>query len=125
MFNSLNSRKLEVDDLDVFDGIGNNSMYLGVQGSIFVFQIIFVQFGGRAIRTHALTLGQHLACIIISSSSLIVSYLCKTMVFSQIELPNEKQLLRKMSTVRSISFNRGKSFNNPRESIIKLSNKNK
>lgn len=81
VFNSINARKLMKSEWNVFEGIFNNWLYLAVQGFIAIMQIIMVTYGGRALRTHPLTLNQHLACILIASCSLVISLIVKMIPF--------------------------------------------
>jgi magnesium-transporting ATPase (P-type) len=81
VFNSINARKLRKSEHNVFLGIFNNYLYILVQGIIVLGQILMVTFGGRALRVHALSFGQHLGCILIGSLSLIVGYLIKQLPF--------------------------------------------
>ena len=77
VFNSINARKLNPKELNVFEGIKDNIYYIIVQSFIFIGQIIIVTFGGRAVRTQPLSLFQHICCMIIASMSLGVGYLVK------------------------------------------------
>ena len=71
VFNSINARKLQKDEYNVFTGIFGNWLYLLIQGIIVVGQIILVTFGGRAVRTHPLSVTQHFYCILIASMTLV------------------------------------------------------
>ena len=77
VFNSVNARKLLRTEWNVFENLFNNWMYLFIQGIIVAGQIVMVTFGGRALRTHPLTLNQHLWCLLIASLSLVVGLLVK------------------------------------------------
>jgi len=77
VFNSINARKLQKDELNVFTGIMGNWLYILIQSIIFVGQIILVTFGGRAVRTHALSLKQHVDCLLISSITLVWGFFVK------------------------------------------------
>ena len=71
VFNSINARKLQKDEYNVFTGILGNWLYLMIQTIILVGQVILVTFGGRAVRTHPLSVKQHCACLLISSMTLV------------------------------------------------------
>ena len=71
VFNSINARKLQKNEYNVFTGILGNWLYLLIQGIIIVGQIILVTFGGRAVRTHALSVTQHCHCLLIASMTLV------------------------------------------------------
>ena len=71
VFNSINARKLQKNEYNVFTGIMGNWLYLLIQGIIIVGQIILVTFGGRAVRTHALSVTQHFHCLLIASMTLV------------------------------------------------------
>ena len=77
VFNSINARKLQKDELNVFTGIMGNWLYILIQSIIFGGQIILVTFGGRAVRTHALSLKQHVDCLLISSITLVWGFFVK------------------------------------------------
>ena len=77
VFNSINARKLNPKELNVFEGIKDNIYYIVVQSFIVIGQIILVTFGGRAVRTQPLSIFQHICCMIIASLSLGVGYLVK------------------------------------------------
>jgi Ca2+ transporting ATPase len=81
VFNSINARKLLKSELNIFEGIFNNWLYIAVQLFIVVGQIFMVQIGGRALRTHPLTIVQHLMCIGISALTLVISFIVKLLPF--------------------------------------------
>ena len=77
VFNSINARKLQKDELNVFTGIMGNWLYILIQSIIIIGQIILVTFGGRAVRTHPLSLKQHADCLIISTLTLVWGFFIK------------------------------------------------
>ena len=77
VFNSINARKLNKTDYNVLSGILGNWYYIFIQCFIIVGQIILVTFGGRAVRTHALSLMQHLQCLGIASLTLVIGLIVK------------------------------------------------
>ena len=77
VFNSINARKLQKDELNVFTGIMGNWLYILIQSIIIVGQIILVTFGGRAVRTHPLSLQQHGYCLFISALTLVWGFFIK------------------------------------------------
>ena len=77
VFNSINARKLQKDELNVFTGILGNWLYILIQSIIIVGQIILVTFGGRAVRTHPLSLQQHSYCLGISAMTLVWGFIIK------------------------------------------------
>lgn len=77
VFNSINARKLLRSELNVFKDIFNNGLYLLIQFIILCGQVLMVTYGGRALRTHPLTLHQHLLCAGIAAISLIVGFFIK------------------------------------------------
>jgi Ca2+ transporting ATPase len=80
IFNSINARKLGITKLNVFEGIFNNYTYLFVQSITFIGQVALVTLGGRATRTHALSINQHLGCLLIASFSLVISVISKVIL---------------------------------------------
>ncbi len=93
IFNSINARKLIKTELNIFEGIFDNYLYILIQGITFVGQIFLVTFGGRAVRTHPLSLNQHLACALIASFTLVVGLIVKLIPFD-VEESNEKEVAK-------------------------------
>lgn len=81
VFNSINARKLSKKELNIFENIFDNYLYIFVQLFIVAGQIVMVQFGGRALRTQPLTVSQHLACMLIAALSLVIGFIIKLLPF--------------------------------------------
>ena len=81
VFNSINARKLQ--------------KYLLIQSVIVIGQIILVTFGGRAVRTHALSVQQHCYCLLISSLTLVWGFLVKLLPIDVSEKVEEDDDRRK------------------------------
>ena len=79
VFNSINARKLQKDEFNVFTGIFGNWLYIFIQSVIIIGQMLLVTFGGRAVRTHPLSLHQHCMCLLISSLTLVWGFFIKTL----------------------------------------------
>ena len=77
VFNSINARKLQKNEYNVFSGILGNWLYLLIQTIILVGQIILTTFGGRAVRTHPLSVMQHCECLLIASMTLVWGFFVK------------------------------------------------
>ena len=77
VFNSINARKLQKDEYNVFTGIMGNWLYILIQSIIIIGQIILVTFGGRAVRTHPLSIKQHCDCLGISALTLVWGFIVK------------------------------------------------
>ena len=77
VFNSINARKLQKDEYNVFTGILGNWLYILIQSIIIIGQIILVTFGGRAVRTHPLSIKQHFDCLGISALTLVWGFIVK------------------------------------------------
>ena len=96
VFNSINARKLQKDEFNVFSGILGNWLYLVIQGVIIIGQIILVTFGGRAVRTHALSVQQHCYCLLISSMTLVWGAFVKILPIDVSEKVEEEVEKRKV-----------------------------
>jgi Ca2+ transporting ATPase len=116
VFNSINARKLHQNEVNVFEGIDSNKIYLSVQGFIIVMQVFIVQFGGRALRTQPLTFNQHFACILIASLSLLANYLSKTLPVFQVAVPDEDEIRSMSKNIKlpKLPVSRGMSFRSER-----------
>ena len=98
VFNSINARKLRKEEVNVFDGIKENSLYILIQLITIVGQIVLVTFGGRAVRTHRLSLQQHGCCLLISALTLVLGFLVKLLpinVSEEITKGFKKPIMRK------------------------------
>ena len=112
VFNSINARKLNQKEINVFDGINNNIYYILVQSFIIFGQIMLVTFGGRAVRTQPLSILQHIGCGVIASLSLGVGYLVKLIPFDmsekikkskeEIDIENEEEKIRKIRNEKKL-----------------------
>ena len=71
LFNQINARKLEQDENNVFKGMFDNYLFVCVMIFTFVMQMILVEFGGRAVKTFPLSIGQNIFCIILGLGELI------------------------------------------------------
>ena len=96
VFNSINARKLQKDEYNVFAGILGNWLYLLIQTIIVVGQIILVTFGGRAVRTHALSVSQHCMCIGIAACTLVWGFFVKLLPIDVSEKVEEEEDKRKV-----------------------------
>ena len=102
VFNSINARKLQKDEYNVFTGIMGNWLYILIQTIIIVGQIILVTFGGRAVRTHPLSLRQHGVCLFISSLTLVWGFLVKLLPIDVTEesTEGEEEQVKKQDTYK-------------------------
>ena len=102
VFNSINARKLNKDELNVFTGIMGNWLYILIQSIIIVGQIILVTFGGRAVRTHPLSLQQHMYCLGISAITLVWGFFIKLLPIDVTEesTEGEEEQVKKPDTYK-------------------------
>ena len=121
VFNSINARKLNQKEVNIFEGIKDNIYYILVQSFIVFGQIILVTFGGRAVRTQPLSILQHIACAIIASLSLGVGYCVKLIPFDmaekivkskdEIEIENEEEKIKKIRAEKRLLKKKSKGPN--------------
>lgn len=90
VFNEINSRKLYSAQVNVFGNFFNNFMFLFVIILTTILQVTFVQFAGKYLKTVPLSLHEHLMCIGIASSSLVICFLSKLIIphFITCQRPN-------------------------------------
>jgi len=79
LFNQINARKLEEGEFNVFDGMFKNCLFVGVVIFTFVIQMVLVEVGGMAIKTHALSKELNIICIFIGSIELLWGVIIKFM----------------------------------------------
>ena len=77
LFNSLNGRKLDRKDLNIFSNFCNNPLFFIIIFGVLICQILIVEFGGSFIKCSPLTLEQHAICIVLGMGSLVVGLLIK------------------------------------------------
>ncbi|CAG0922171.1 unnamed protein product [Notodromas monacha] len=70
LFNEINARKIH-GQRNVFSGIFTNPIFYAIWISTFVFQIVIVQFGGRAFSTAPLQLAHWLWCLFFGFGTLL------------------------------------------------------
>jgi len=88
VFNEINCRKLK-DEINVFAGIFDNILFVGIMAFTFIVQFLIVTFGGDFTTTRPLTLNQWLLCLGIASIGLIIS------VISKLAMPLEAYVAKK------------------------------
>ncbi|CAK4837714.1 unnamed protein product, partial [Aphanomyces euteiches] len=69
LFNEINARRIH-DEMNVFEGIFSNQLFVGISVIQIVLQVCIVQFGGVAFGCVALNGGQWAACVLIGALSL-------------------------------------------------------
>ena len=98
VFNEINARKLKREEINVFEGFFNNTMFLFVLIITLIVQIIFIEIGGKALRCATLTFKQHLICIVIGMGGLLVAVIIKNLpedMFSNMKLLDETPIEEK------------------------------
>ena len=80
VFNFFNARKLKKEELNVFQNFFDNYLFIFIVGTIFVFQIIIVQIGGRAFMLVPLDFQHHLICICIGATMVVYTYIVKQII---------------------------------------------
>lgn len=76
VFNEINCRKLK-DELNVFSGIFDNVLFVGIMCFTLVVQFLIVTFGGDFTTTRPLTARQWILCLVLASTGLAVSLVSK------------------------------------------------
>jgi len=78
IFNMLGARKIN-DELNIFEGVCSNSMFVVVWFVIVGGQILIVQFGSIAMKVHVngLTSSQWLITVAVASASLVINFFMK------------------------------------------------
>jgi len=76
IFNQFNARKLE-KELNVFDGMFRNPLFVQITILTVVIQMLMVEFGGKIVKSKALNTNQNLFCIILGALELVVGLVVK------------------------------------------------
>lgn len=95
VFNFFNARTLKRAEINVFQDISDNYLFILIVIGIFITQIFIVQFGGKAFWLVPLNVQQHLICILIGALSLVMGFINKRCIpesiYSNFELLKEQQ----------------------------------
>lgn len=70
VFNQINARKLEADEMNVFAGLFANVPFLLVMVVTIGVQVLMIAFGGRMVKCWPLNFSQNLLCILIGAGEL-------------------------------------------------------
>jgi len=92
IFNFLNARKLKKEEINVFENIFDNYLFIIIVIGIFVAQLFIVECGGYTFQLTPLTLSQHIDCIIIGATCVVWNAICK--IFIPESFMNSIQLLK-------------------------------
>lgn len=76
VFNEINSRKVNLQ-LNVFDGLFTNMIFVGIILVTCITQFLLIQFGGAATRTLPLNFEQWVYCVAIGFFSLPIGFLLR------------------------------------------------
>lgn len=77
IFNSVNCRKLQRHELNIFKNFLNNPFFFVINFIILVLQTVLIYFGGNFFKTAPLTIVQYLLCVAIGAGGLIIGLLIK------------------------------------------------
>lgn len=105
VFNMLNCRKVHCREYNVFKGVCKNGIFILVFFLVIGIQLIFANFGGRAVRTHILSWKLQLFSIGIGALTLIVNLIGKSIIEDD-ETLNEDEVQRKKSKKINFIVNR-------------------
>lgn len=77
IFNLINSRKIEKDELNVFKNFLNNPWFIVIFVLTIGIQMVLVELGGTAVKTYALNMQQNIVCLAIGATELIWGLILK------------------------------------------------
>lgn len=80
IFNEINCRKVSLSQVNVFSNFFNNWMFQFILVTTFLVQICIVQFGGKYVRCSKLSLNEHLICLAVGVSALVVGVVVRVAV---------------------------------------------
>lgn len=92
IFNLINSRKIAIDEINVFKHFLNNPWFICIFFLTILIQVVLVEFGGTAVKTYALNMNQNLICLAIGSFELLWGLILKFIpvkFFQCIDLKND------------------------------------
>lgn len=77
LFNEINCRKVSLSQVNVFSNFFNNWMFQFIFATTFLVQLGMVQFGGEYVKCAKLSFKEHLICIGVGVSALVVGILVR------------------------------------------------
>lgn len=77
IFNQINARKLEEGEMNVFEGMFRNMLFIWITIFTFVIQMAMVEYGGVAVKSYPLDRTQNMICLVIGGIELIVGFILK------------------------------------------------
>ncbi|ETW07817.1 hypothetical protein H310_02245 [Aphanomyces invadans] len=104
LFNEINARRIH-DELNVFEGILTNHIYLGISVLQLVLQVLIVQFGSLVFSCTPLTGSQWAICVAIGAVSLPVG-----LVLRCIRLPASFTMCQETTVVEKVASPRTKAL---------------
>lgn len=79
IFNEINARMLQ-DEVNVFSGICNNPIFIGIWVGTMAVQVVATQFGGAVFKTTPISWQQWLYCLAFSTGNLFFGMMVKGLV---------------------------------------------
>jgi hypothetical protein len=77
VFHEIGSRKNLDSELNIFDNILNNKTFIVVILATLAIQFSFVQYGSSIVRCVPLNTRQHIICLLVGFSVLVITYIVK------------------------------------------------
>jgi len=108
LFNEINSRKIKNEEYNVFSNIFSHWLFSFIFLMTFGVQILLVCYGGYAIKCSPLTLTQHMICIGIGSTSILIGLLTKFLPDSLFccALPEREATTQEINQIHSRLYRR-------------------
>ena len=82
LFNEVNCRKLNLEDVNVFNGLFSNMIFIWIVAGTFAVQILLVEYGGEPMNCAPLTIVEHTFCIVCGVIGLILGIFIRYAVTS-------------------------------------------
>ena len=77
LFNEINCKKLEIDELNIFEGFFTNKMFVGILSATFFIQILFIELGGELMKCSNLTFFEHCFCMSFGVIGLLIAVIIR------------------------------------------------
>jgi magnesium-transporting ATPase (P-type) len=80
LFNEINCKKLDMNQLNIFSGFFTNKMFVGIFFATFCVQVMFIELGGEVIKCSNLALKEHVLCLVIGALGNVVALMVRMFI---------------------------------------------
>jgi hypothetical protein len=100
--NLFNCRTIHIKDYNVFKGLNNNQYFLKTVFIYLLLQSLLCYFGGAILRTHFMSLYQHLLCLFFGGLGIFINFIGKLFTVDDEIYDKEEKENKKINLIKKI-----------------------